>query len=95
MLCGDSSAMVFSATRLTGTIITVCDDDETSCKQCGITSEVGQAEWASVKCTEPIKGSVVKFLTPKNYFQACEIEIYGESKHLNLNVICIQTSVMP
>ena len=48
--------------------------------QCGQTTAVRMDEWAIVQCREPLKGAVVKIMTPLNYFQACEVEVYGSSK---------------
>ena len=69
--------LYFPAERLTGTEITVCDSLELDCYLCGVTPSVDKGEWALVNCEDGIKGSIVKFRTPANYFQACEIEIYG------------------
>ena len=68
---------MFSAERLTGTIVNVCEEHGTNCNECGKTSAVGKGEWAEVSCLHGTKGSVVKFLTPNNFFQACEIQIFG------------------
>ena len=68
--------LFFAATRLTGTIVSVCDHLELNCKECGVTPEVNSAEWAVVECKGAI-GSTIKVINPKNYLQACEVEIYG------------------
>ena len=67
------------AERLTGTEVTVCDELEVNCSKCGETPYADRGEYALVKCAEGTKGSIVKFLTRTNFFQACEIEIYGKS----------------
>ena len=69
--------LLISAERLTGTEITVCDHIELDCYNCGVTPYADRGEFALVKCEAGAKGSIVKFLTRSNYFQACEIEIYG------------------
>ena len=76
---GHHSYFCSAGERLTGTEITICDKFEISCHKCGVTSAVNTGDWSLVKCEAGAKGTVVKFLTPKNYFQACEIEIYGSS----------------
>ena len=67
-----------SASRLTGTIVSVCGESQIDCAVCGLTPSVGQGKWATVECPEDTVGSVVTMVTPRNYFQACEIEVYGE-----------------
>ena len=67
------------AERLTGTQITVCDELVINCNKCGETPYAYRGEYALVKCAEGAKGSIVKFLTPNNFFQACEIDIFGTS----------------
>ena len=71
--------MLHSGERLTGTEVTVCDEFELNCHKCGATTAVAAGDWALVKCAAGSKGTIVKFVTPKNYFQACEVEVYGES----------------
>ena len=67
-------------------MIDVCDSTARWCLQCEQTTAVRIGEWAIVQCREPLKGALVKIMTPLNYFQACEVEVYGTSKLIFMKV---------
>ena len=68
------------AERLTGTEVTVCDHLELNCYKCGVTTYVNRGEVATVTCEAGALGSIVKLVTPNNYLQVCELEIFGTNQ---------------
>ena len=68
------------AGRLTGTFVSVCDSATGRCQECGQTKYVGPGQWSPIQCPRGVQGNSVKFVTPNNFFQACEVEIFGEGK---------------
>ena len=72
------NCIFFSAERLTGTVVSVCDLAETSCHSCGTAAATGAGQWAEVTCAAGAVGSIVKVITPNSHFQACEVEVFGQ-----------------
>ena len=68
-----------SGDRLGGTVVSVCDLAETSCKPCGIAAATAAGAWAEISCVAGAAGSIVKFITPNSHFQTCEVEVFGDS----------------
>ena len=57
-------------------MISVCDNGG-SCTECGRTEKAGPGQWVDVMCKQQVAGDFVKFVNPRDLFQACEVEIHG------------------
>ena len=61
--------------------MTLCNDHQSSCGDCGTCPEVTPGNWCELSCPDSLSyAQTVKIENPDSALVVCEIEVYGKGK---------------